>query len=58
MPIPERPKDWKPKDAPDFVRFYMGRSLSCRIYTTLASAWKKLDYPEINKIFVLARIVL
>ena len=23
-PIPERPKDWKPKDAPDFVRFYMG----------------------------------
>ena len=24
MPIPERPKDWKPRDAPDFVRFYMG----------------------------------
>ena len=27
MDIPERPEDWKPKDAPDFVRFYMGMLL-------------------------------
>lgn len=24
--IPDRPKDWKPQEAPDFVRFYMGSS--------------------------------
>ena len=28
MPIPERPKEWKPRDAPDFVRFYMGEGCS------------------------------
>jgi len=25
VPIPERPKEWNPKDPPEFVRFYMGR---------------------------------
>ena len=24
MDIPERPEGWKPKEAPEFVRFYMG----------------------------------
>ena len=27
VPIPGGPKEWKPKDAPDFVRFYMGEDL-------------------------------
>ena len=35
VPIPERPKDWKPRDAPDFVRFYMGERKIVFIYVPL-----------------------
>ena len=26
--IPDKPKDWKPPEPPEFVRFYMGESNS------------------------------
>ena len=29
MSIPDRSDEWKPPDAPDFVRFYMGK-LICK----------------------------
>ena len=28
MSIPDRTEEWKPREAPDFVRFYMGKSIS------------------------------